>query len=620
MELKRADFKGFYTDTSEKGTYFGAEVRFFSSLKILVYDIFSKKLLHTIDIPEDMCIGNVLSVFVKGLYLKDKCYKIFCDGKEYRDKFAKAVTGPETYGEVISKEDIYYLPEDKNEPKGFERDLPLKTPYSDSYFYEAHVRGLTMMDRSIPEKIRGTFEGIAKKAKYLKETGITGIVLLPCYEFIEREKEDTFRFVSDNYREKENVPKLNYWGFKEGFYFTPKRNYSASGDASFSFKKMVKELHASGIEVILLFYFPAGTESSFISEVLRYWVINYHVDGFRLAGATIPVNYLTSDPFLKDTKLIFENIDQKSLDATSGRFKNVGLISEMYVNTLRRFVKSDEDCVGGMSFFLRENGGNYAPLRNITDYSGFTLNDLVSYGRKHNEANNEDNSDGNPYNFSWNCGEEGESKKRSVNALRLKQAKNLMLINLLCQGTPMIRAGDEWLNTAFGNNNPYCQDNETGWVIYKKNARNREFYEFTKNLIAFRKRHVILHQPKPLLLHDYLSCKFPDVSFHGTDSFMMDQNPYSREFGVLFHGDYAKQYTKKAESSVMIIYNMNWEDRDFSVPGGGKEFKVRLLYSTDGSTDDSFDEENAKEIKGKTVSVKARSVTVLLLDRLKERR
>ena len=619
MKLTKVNFKGFTTYTDKGGTYFGIRVDFLNSLKINIYDRNSKKLLETIDVPESMCVGNVLSLYIKNFTMKDKCYKIFCDRKEYIDPYAKGILGLEEYGKVLEKSDLYYIVPENKEPKDFDKDLTLNIPFNESVFYEAHVRGLTMLDKTVAPEKRGTFEGVARKAKYLKELGVTGIVLLPSYEYIEREKEDSMIASAALYREKKSIPKINYWGFKEGFYFAPKASFAAGEDAALSFKSMVKALHSEGIEVIMLMYFPPELSDDFIKDVLRFWVDTYHVDGFRLVGVNIPVNFLTEDPFLKSTKLIFENIDYKSLIIKPGRFKNVGLISEMYVNTLRRFVKSDEDCISGMSYFIRENASGYAPIRNITDYSGFTLMDLVSYNKKHNEENHEDNTDGTSYNYSWNCGEEGISKKRSINQLRLKQVRNLTLFNMLCQGTPLLSGGDEWLNTANGNNNPYCQDNEIGWISYKKNAANKAFYEFTKNLIAFRKRHSILHQPKPLMLSDYLSCKYPDVSFHGTESFMMDQNPYSREFGVLFFGDYSRQYTKKTESSIMVLFNMNWEDTVFNLPGVSGEFSVKLLYATDGSTDESFDEAKAKPIKESSFKVSGRSIAILLLDRNKSK-
>ena len=266
-----------------------------------------------------------------------------------------------------------------------------------------------------------------------------------------------------------------------------------------------------------------------------------------------------------------------------------------------------------MSFAARDNAKYYSPLRYITDFSGFTLWDLVSFNVKHNDANGEGNTDGTEYNYSWNCGVEGESNKRNVKKLRYRQVRNAMLLCMLSQGTPMLLAGDEFLNSQNGNNNPYCQDNETGWVTDKNDKASRDFTKFVTNLSAFRKRHSILHQPKELMLFDYMSCKAPDVSFHGREAFKIDQSPVSREFAVLYFGDYSKQYTGKKEESVYIIYNMHWEKKEFVLPLKEKAKKWHLLYSTDGSTDESFDETAAKPIESDTFMAEGRSISVLLL-------
>ena len=177
----------------------------------------------------------------------------------------------------------------------------------------------------------------------------------------------------------------------------------------------------------------------------------------------------------------------------------------------------------------------------------------------------------------------------------------------------MLLAGDEFLNTQNGNNNPYCQDNETGWTVDRNDKASRDFNKFVASLIAFRKRHSVLHQPKELMLFDYMSCKAPDVSFHGREAFKIDQSPVSREFAVLYFGDYSKQYKGIKEDSVYIIYNMHWEKKEFVLPLKEKTKKWRLLYSTDGSTDESFDESLAIELTGDTYIAEPRTVSVLLL-------
>ncbi|MCR5278091.1 MAG: glycogen operon protein GlgX, partial [Lachnospiraceae bacterium] len=388
----------------------------------------------------------------------------------------------------------------------------------------------------------------------------------------------------------------------------------ASGEPTYEFKSLVYKLHQKGIECLLTVYSDLFESAADICDVLRYFTETFHVDGFRLVGSNRFADWIYKDPFLKGSKLIFENPDLNMIREEGLRqYRNVSVISSEFIRQSRRFLKSDEETVSYMSYAVRENSKYYSPIRDVTDYEGFSLYDLYSYSRKHNDANNEDNKDGSNYNYSWNCGAEGETARRSVQALRLKQCKNAFLLMMLSQGTPMITAGDECLNTNFGNNNPYCQDNETGWVLYGKKKANRDFLKFTQNLIAFRKRHVILHQKSELMLFDYMSCKVPDVSFHSSLAWRIDQDPTAREFAVLYAGEYAKQYTGKEEDSVYIIYNMNWEPSRFVLPVQGDKVRWRLLYSSDGSTDDSFDESKAVLVTKDFYMAGERSISILLL-------
>jgi len=377
---------------------------------------------------------------------------------------------------------------------------------------------------------------------------------------------------------------------------------------------MVKAFHDKGLECIFMMQYLPDTSEDYIIDSLKYWLFTFHADGFRLVGPNVHAQKILDEPIFKNTKIITDNFNFGDYKPSSiSKFKNLGALNGNFEAGARRFIKGDEDLVSYFSFAVRENAKYYSPLRYITDFAGFTLWDLVSYNVKHNDNNDEGNTDGTDYNYSWNCGAEGESGKRNVRKLRLKQVRNAMLLCILSQGTPMLLGGDEFLNTQNGNNNPYCQDNETGWITDRNDKASRDFTRFVSNLIAFRKRHSILHQPKELMLFDYMSCKAPDVSFHGREAFKIDQSPVSREFAVLYFGDYSKQYTGKKEDSVYIIYNMHWEKKEFVLPLKEKTKKWRLLYSTDGSTDESFDEKKANVLDSDTFMAEGRSISVLLL-------
>ncbi|MBR2530007.1 MAG: hypothetical protein IKE35_03165, partial [Lachnospiraceae bacterium] len=238
----------------------------------------------------------------------------------------------------------------------------------------------------------------------------------------------------------------------------------------------------------------------------------------------------------------------------------------------------------------------------MTDYCSFTLNDLVSYDYKHNEANNEDNSDGENFNYSWNCGAEGVSRKKSIQSLRMKQIRNALVFLLLAQGTPMLLAGDEFLNTQGGNNNPYCQDNETGWVVWKDNNQSRQIFEYTKMLIKLRMSHPILHPEREFRIMDYAACGFPDLSYHSDMAWNARFDNHLRHIGVMICGKYARLTHTREDDFFYIAYNMHWENHTFALPKleKGYEWAVKTVTCV----------ENAARIIRQSLAQSADSVTV----------
>lgn len=613
ITIKKSSFYGFGTKITENGIYFGCTLSFLTSGGIRIYDAATKKLIKDINLTEEYACGDVYCFTIEGIDYDNILYRFYCDKEEFADIYSVSLVGNENFGEEINEDDIFSQISSFNLNEYMENDRSPKLAFCDSILYLCHVRGETMLDRSV--KNNGSFNALKAKIPYFMDLGITTLEVMPCYEYIECLK--STKTVKKDYKSDANASlPINYWGFCDSFYFSPKKGFASTDNASKEFADLIIELHKNNMELIMMMYYPEGTSSDIITDSLRFYVTNYHVDGFRIMGTAPDIRHITADPFLKNSKLIFENIDAYALSMEkTKKYKNIAILKNDFEDKARAFLKGDEDKVGFMSFAVRENNRAYSPVRFLTDYNGFTLNDLVSYSRKHNEDNGEDNTDGTNYNFSWNCGFEGETKKASVNKLRLCQAKNAMLLMLLSQGVPQILAGDEVLNSAKGNNNPWCQDNSVAWVEYAKTKLSKEFYSFTKNLLAFRKRHVILHQPYDLKLFDYMSCKLPDVSFHGEDAYKMNQDPVSREFAVLYAGDYSKQYTGIAEDSVYIAYNMHWEEREFALPINEKGAKWYKLFSSDGSTDNSFDENKAEEYSKDTYMAKGRSITIFLLRR-----
>lgn len=611
IQIKKTDFNGFGCKKTKQGLYLCCAMDYTASCGIVFYDSSFKEECR-VEFSDELCYGNVFCVLINGIE-ELTIYRLFCDDKEYVDPYSTVCSITAEYGIPKSQNDLYSVINNKQFVKGFDKDRQLKIPYENNVIYLAHVRGLTMLDGNVKHK--GTFAGVSEKISYFKELGINALMLMPCYEFIECEKVDFgFADISDYKFNPDKSPKINFWGFKSGFYFSPKQAYSSTDNSEYEFSDMVYKLHKAGIEVILMIYFTNDYSQEFINSVLRYYVINYHIDGFRLLGRDLDVQGFVKDPFLKDTKLIFDdnNLGRFYSDKPV-KYKNLACMSSDFQDIARRFIKGDENTVSSMSYLFRENNKVFQPLRNISDYYGFSVNDLVTYNFKHNDANGEDNNDGNNFNHSWNCGVEGPTKKPSVNKLRMTIAKNAMLMTMLCQGTPVLRGGDEFLNTSEGNNNPWCMDNEIGWLKRNKNKSVKDFYEFTKSLISFRNRHTILHQPRELRLYDYLAVKLPDISFHSEAPFKMNQDPVSRSFAVLLCGEYAKTYAKEREESIYIIFNMYWETVKFALPVQGKDYDWYYLFSSDGSTLQDFDESKAKKYDKEYFDASGRSVSIFIL-------
>jgi isoamylase len=415
----------------------------------------------------------------------------------------------------------------------WEGDAPLGRPLEDTIVYELHVGGFTGSPSSAVTR-PATFTGLAEKIPHLVELGVTAVELLPVFQFDETTGD--------------------FWGYNPIAHFAPHAAYGTVDD----FRDLVKQLHRAGIEVILDVVFnhtgEAGADGPTISfrglgndayyilsptdphvlldftgcgntfddnypitaklifDCLRYWVTEFHVDGFRFDLASV----LTRGPDgavekfppliaaveladeLAGAKLIAEAWDAAGLyqlgsfpghrwSEWNGRFRD----------DVRRFVRGDPGVVGSLatriagSSDLYEDDGRppQASVNFVTCHDGFTVNDLVSYDNKHNEANGEANRDGSNDNLSWNCGVEGDTDDPAVLALRERQIRNFAVILMTSQGVPMILAGDEARRTQRGNNNAYRQDNEISWVDWRPMRRNESLVRFWRLLIAFRKRH-----------------------------------------------------------------------------------------------------------------------------------
>lgn len=413
--------------------------------------------------------------------------------------------------------------------------------------------------------------------------------------------------------------RLNYWGYQEGYYYAPKRGYAATDDAATELKDLVKALHARGMEIVLQFYFPDHIPTDEILNVLRYWSWTYHVDGFHLMGGALQSHAIASDPALCDRKLWYYDFPTEQIygyEKTPG-YRNLAVYNEGFQQDMRRFLKGDEGMLYAAMQRMRCNPRQKGMINYFADYAGFTMMDMVSYDRKHNEENGENNRDGSDCNHSWNCGAEGPSRKKQIQALRMKQLRNAFTLLILSQGTPYFFMGDEFGRTQKGNNNPYCQDNPVTWVNWNELKRHGDLYTYVQNLICLRRQHSIFHLERECRLMDYISCGSPDLSYHGSEAWRPAWEAYNRHIGILLNGVYGRE---KDEGCWYIAVNMHWESHDFALPRLSKgQFWRKVLCTETGQANREdtakaqANQEKERElaaVEGQVLRTGPRSITV----------
>lgn len=585
------------------GIVFSMERKNNEEASLLLYKKGSKEVIQEIPFPATNTIGDIVCVKAEKIASARYEYNFCIDGKVTLDPYAKVLIGTGKFGE--------------EHPEGhevrcamiagnydWEDDRKPQIAYEDAVMYSFHVRGFTKQ-RYSGVRHKGNFLGITEKAEYFKELGINQIKLMPAYEFTEMESVKTHA----RYRKEEELPKrLNYWGYTKAFHFAPKRAYAATKDPVREFKDMVKTMHRLGIEVLMEFYFPEGCSPRYITECLQYWVQEYHVDGFHVRGVQGICNLMATDPLFADTKLlnIYFPVEEIYGKKNLPKKRMVAECNDGFMIDVRRFLKGDEESLKAFAERMRRNPKGSGLINYIASHDGFTLCDLVSYEERHNEDNGEQNRDGRVQNYSWNCGEEGKSRKKKILELRNRQMKNAWCMLLLSAGTPMILAGDEFCNSQLGNNNPYCLDNEISWLDWKGyKSGNSEMFRFVKDLIAFRKKHKILHMGQELSMTDSLSCGFPGISYHSSSAWYGELDGQNRKIGVMYCGKYADE-----DELIYIAYNMHWMEHTFALPAlpGGYRWNVAL------DTSEGILEEDRWRLlpDSRQVQVSSRTVTVLI--------
>ena len=480
-------------------------------------------------------------------------YDFYASGQTFTDPYACMTAGRERFGKKRAQVRGKVCTDEFDWTGENRTYIPLKQ----MIVYQCHVRGFTKHESS-KVKHPGTFSGVTEKIPYLKELGINTLFMMPVYDFNEQMTDETGSLLN----------KINYWGYtRDAFYFSPKASYgSGNKPVVTEFKEMVCSLHSQGMNFILDMYFE-GKSPEFITRCLRYYAQEYHVDGFHVISDKMDLEWLRQDPVLAYCKIFGDGYQADSQ----------GMYMEMndgFMINARRFLKSDEGQTEGFYHYFKQQRQDGENLHYITQHNGFTLRDLISYDINHNEKNGEKNRDGTQYNYSWNCGMEGYTRKKPVLAMRRKQDRNAWVMLLLGMAPPMILAGDEFGNSQKGNNNAYCQDNPTTWLNWNDLEKNTETFDFVRELLAFRKRHPLYQNKEFLRGSDYRSLGAPDVSCHGREPWTADFSYYSRELGILYYGAYF------GGESLYFAFNFHWEAHEFYLPDIQKGKIWKVLYDT----------------------------------------
>ena len=560
-------------------------------ISLLLYEKEKEGLVTEIPFPEQQ--GSVRSVKIMDLDWTQYRYNYRIDGKVVPDEYARGLWEDST-GRIFCEMNFASF--------SWKKSRRPRIPYEEGIMYHLHVRNYTMNEKSGVTH-RGTFLGLQEKIPYLKKLGVNQIILMPVYEFLEEEKEPEKAQTGKLLKRKPQ--QKNYWGYKKGFYFAPKRKFAATEDPVLELKNMIKTFHEQQMEVILEMYFPQEVVLREQTEILRYWMEEYQIDGFRIMGETDLAHHLGRDPLFCDVKLISYYYGDMQVQTGQSLGMNLAEMNDGFLNDMRRILKGDEGSLEQMAFRTRRNPQTCAVINYITGHDGFTLQDLVSYDKKHNEANGENNLDGCQCNYSWNCGVEGESRKRDIVALRTRMKKNAMLLLLFSQGTPMILAGDEFGNTQKGNNNPYCLDDPISWVDWDGYKRNLKFVNYVRALIAIRKAEKLLHRKDEYCFMDQQAYGYPDLSYHGSKAWYADFGYAQRTLGMLYCGSYVKE-----EHFLYVMYNLHPQEQELALPKLPE--KMNWYKKIDTSLKESIPKEKEQiDQKKKTVTVPGRTIIVL---------
>lgn len=644
FQIRPGFFREFGAVAIPGGVNFTIHTHGATSCELLLFHRKAEEPYAVIPFPESYRIGFCYSMIVFDLDIEEFEYAYRLDGpydekkglrfdknKILLDPYARAVTGQSQWGHVNNAQHGYRARVvQSNFDWGDQRHHSI--PMEDLIIYELHVRGFTM-DESSGVKHHGTFEGLREKISYLKELGVNAVELMPIFEFDEMRD---VRLIDEN-------ELIDFWGYNPVSFFAPNTSYCSSMEYNregLELKTLIKDLHDNGIEVILdvvfnhtaegnefgpcfsfkgfdnnIYYMltPDGHYYNFsgcgntlncnhpvvrdmILECLRYWVIEYRVDGFRFDLASIlgrnddgtPLSQppllrsLAFDSILGNVKLIAEAWDAGGLYQVGSfpSWKRWAEWNGRYRDDMRRFLKGDDflaqtaaaRITGSPDLYDPAYRGGNASINFLTCHDGFTLYDLYSYNQKHNEANGWGNTDGADDNNSWNCGVEGETDDPAILALRKRLMKNACAILLCSRGTPMFLSGDEFADTRYGNNNPYCQDNLISWLDWSLLKKNKDLFDFFQYMIQFRKNHSVIRKD---LEPSYLGV--PAMSTHGLTP---DETNFSGDSHVVCVRFAGYNEATQKEDLVYLAVNSGWFPVTLTLPELPEHYKWKVAVNT----------------------------------------
>lgn len=607
VKVTKGDFSEFGTKIMDRNAAFTFSVQTKQAPSILLFDRKTKELVVEVVLHKEFRLGNVYSVLLSGPDFSKYSYLLKRDGKVDSDFFAPVITGREKWNDVSRFDEGYrtYCGFSVSSSDYEWKNIPPQIAPEDTVIYKLHMRGFTMKN-SLPHSKKGNYLGIIEKLPYFKSLGVNTLEFFPLYEF-EDIRFRTHLESGENHTTVQVHEKpfgVNYWGYGEGQYFAPKASYFGGTKSDLHMKEMVDKIHGEGMEIIMEFSFDPDIHEDMLTEALVYWLKEYHIDGFHLLGAVIPIERIATNPYLSGTK-IFYNHFPESLLSKGDSEKHLFIYDDEFEFPLRRLQNHMDGNVSEFADFMKRQGNSFGFVNYAANNTGFTLYDVYSYGEKHNELNGEDNKDGTNYNCSNNHGVEGPSKNKVTNHIRENCVRAALLSVYMSQGIPLLYEGDEVLNTQLGNNNPYCQDNDIGYVTFSKRQSALAMTEYVKKLISFRKNHTVLSSATPFNFQDYKHVGLPDVSYHGREPWIMGIGAEKKALGILFSGAYGRN---ENEDDVMLLFNFYFGEETFALP----KLTNKQWYFVSNTSSFDWNEEGELLSNQNTCIVPGGTVTVII--------